>query len=171
MTRVFVAPPESVYKHFTCSSDIMWVRKKETYVPCYMITCLLAVPCQGKLASKKKTKDTEGNDILRTCTHKERVSPLTTSHPEGTISCVWVKIYFKALRTSFRNTNIQIQNTKVQMETRKTKNKDKILLYQQRNRNIFGQEGQKKKENGIFYERVQQYDFIHTKKATESKGF
>ena len=54
------------------------------------------------------------------------------------------------------------------METRKKKYKDKILLYQQRNRNIFGQEGQKKKENGI-YERVQQYDFIHTKKATESK--
>ena len=80
------------------------------------------------------------------------------------------KIYFKALRTSFKNTNIQIQNTKVQMETRKNIYKDKILLYQQRNRNIFGQESQKKKENGI-YERVQQYDFIHTKKATESKGF
>ena len=149
----------------------MWARKKETYVPCYMTraTCLLAVPCQGKLASKKRTKRHEGNDILRTCTHKERVSPLTTSHPEGTVSCVCVKYTSKhfVLHLEIQIYKYKIQKYKWRL---KKKYKDKILLYEQRNRNIFGQEGQKKKENGI-YERVQQYGFIHTKKATESKGF
>ena len=67
---------------------------------------------------RRKQKDTEGNDILRTCTHKERVSPLTTSHPEGTVSCVCVKYTSKhfVLHLEIQIYKYEIQKYKWRLE-------------------------------------------------------
>ena len=75
---------------------------------------------------------------------------------------MWVKYTSKHLVHHLEIQIYKIQKYKWRLEKNNNIYKDKILLYQQRNRNIFGQEGQKKKENGI-YEPVQQYDFIQKK--------